>query len=458
MPRTLEATQVLVGPKLLLPGPPSTRAASPVVSFEELARILAEEWDSMPEEAKTPYRQRADEEHLRHETMSAALALTQIGTPSFPSGPTTPVLPPGKKARRCLDIGTPNWQSPRLPPQDVWDSPLGHGGCGFVPNLAGLPAADDPAGLLSEGGAANNGNGNATAAPPSSTATPSRLPPWSPPPFSFSSPPKSLSHRSSDVVRRRDDAGAVADDAAAEDRRTRARSSASAPHSAAVAPAGGGAVEATPENVGDGHRNAGWPMGLVGLTVHPAAGTVAAVDKDGGCQSPETISRTALQGEASKKSAAGEKRKTSSLSSSSTSAAAAASPWSISKKLLEERARKAEYKAGRELVSKMSRKDSARPKGPQSSYIVFYTEKMASFKAARPGMSITDIATAVGEAWRRLSDEMKLPYTKKAEADRKRYEDQLRAIARSAATSAATTTTGAAPTATIAPTSFLRNV
>ncbi|CAM9422624.1 unnamed protein product [Ectocarpus sp. 8 AP-2014] len=54
------------------------RAASPVLSFEELARILAEEWDSMPEEAKTPYRQRADEEHLRHETMSAALALTQV--------------------------------------------------------------------------------------------------------------------------------------------------------------------------------------------------------------------------------------------------------------------------------------------------------------------------------------------------------------------------------------------
>ncbi|CAM9444749.1 unnamed protein product [Ectocarpus sp. 4 AP-2014] len=54
------------------------RAASPVLSFEELARILAEEWESMPEEAKTPYRQRADEEHLRHETMSAALVLTQV--------------------------------------------------------------------------------------------------------------------------------------------------------------------------------------------------------------------------------------------------------------------------------------------------------------------------------------------------------------------------------------------
>lgn len=67
-----------------------------------------------------------------------------------------------------------------------------------------------------------------------------------------------------------------------------------------------------------------------------------------------------------------------------------------------------------------------------------------------------DIASAVGEAWRRLSDETKLPYTKKAEADRKRYEDQLRAIARNAATSAATTTTtDAASAATAAATSFV---
>ncbi|CAM9565336.1 unnamed protein product, partial [Ectocarpus fasciculatus] len=54
------------------------RAASPVVSFDELARMLAEEWDNMPEEAKTPYRQRADEELLLRETMSAALVLSQV--------------------------------------------------------------------------------------------------------------------------------------------------------------------------------------------------------------------------------------------------------------------------------------------------------------------------------------------------------------------------------------------
>lgn len=43
---------------------------------------------------------------------------------------------------------------------------------------------------------------------------------------------------------------------------------------------------------------------------------------------------------------------------------------------------------------------------------------------------------AVGEAWRGLSDEHRHPYTQRAKADRKRYEEQLCAIARSAAAAA----------------------
>ena len=48
-----------------------------------------------------------------------------------------------------------------------------------------------------------------------------------------------------------------------------------------------------------------------------------------------------------------------------------------------------------------------------------------------------DIGTEVGEAWRGLSDGERAPYTKRAEADRKRYEGQLRAIARKAKAAAA---------------------
>lgn len=49
-----------------------------MMSFEELQRILGEEWDRLPEADKTPYRDRAIERRLQHETMGAAIALTQV--------------------------------------------------------------------------------------------------------------------------------------------------------------------------------------------------------------------------------------------------------------------------------------------------------------------------------------------------------------------------------------------
>lgn len=61
-----------------LHGHPKRSAASPALSFEELSKILAEEWERLPEEQKTPYRKKADEERLRHETMGAAMVLTQV--------------------------------------------------------------------------------------------------------------------------------------------------------------------------------------------------------------------------------------------------------------------------------------------------------------------------------------------------------------------------------------------
>lgn len=57
-----------------------SRAASPTLTFEELFRILGEEWERLPEEEKTPYRDRANERRLQHETMGAAIALTQVET------------------------------------------------------------------------------------------------------------------------------------------------------------------------------------------------------------------------------------------------------------------------------------------------------------------------------------------------------------------------------------------
>lgn len=58
-----------------------------------------------------------------------------------------------------------------------------------------------------------------------------------------------------------------------------------------------------------------------------------------------------------------------------------------------------------------------------------------------------EVGAAVGEAWRGLSDEQRLPYTQRAKADRKRYEEQLCKVARTAAAAAASADAAAAATA-----------
>lgn len=58
----------------------SKRLESPSLEFDELARIIAEEWASLSEEAKTPYKDKADEDSVRYEAMGAALVLTQVST------------------------------------------------------------------------------------------------------------------------------------------------------------------------------------------------------------------------------------------------------------------------------------------------------------------------------------------------------------------------------------------
>lgn len=58
------------------------RAASPTLTFEQLAKRLAAEWENLPEEVKSVYRHKSNEEALRHETIGAAMVLTQVDGPS----------------------------------------------------------------------------------------------------------------------------------------------------------------------------------------------------------------------------------------------------------------------------------------------------------------------------------------------------------------------------------------
>ncbi|CAM9739038.1 unnamed protein product [Pylaiella littoralis] len=441
-------------------------AASPALSFEELARILAEEWERLPEEQKTPYRNKADEERLRHETMGAAIALTQIGTPSLRSGPSTPAAI-GQKARRCLDIGTPDWQSPRIQPQRVAgnydfgynDSTATVDDGDFAPGLGEIIPADQ----ASLGADCSNitdmmSSYSSSSAPwaSSSSATPCS---------SSSSRPPPPEPSSSGVIRRRADEVGPAVGGGDARHRVMASPGFAAASSAVAAAAtsgdgrGGDAgvapAPATPGSGGDKSYGAG-SVRAVGFEIRAADGGGSASKRDGDIirsRKPHTTRAPRgrpRKGAGTTTSSSGKKRKPPSSScsssssssskrvppSSSSSAAAVAAVAAQNDSRSQERFRKAEYQAGRELVSKMSKKDAARPKGPQSSYILFYKEKVASFKAAKPGMSTTELGAAVGEAWRGLSDEQRLPYTQRAKASRERYKGQLCTIARNAVAAA----------------------
>lgn len=54
------------------------RVLSPTLSLAEVIRIVADQWDNLSEDAKTPYKDRADEERHRYDTLGAALMLTQV--------------------------------------------------------------------------------------------------------------------------------------------------------------------------------------------------------------------------------------------------------------------------------------------------------------------------------------------------------------------------------------------
>lgn len=56
----------------------SQRVHSPSLPFEELARILADQWANLSDEAKTPYKNKAAEECRLQEALGAAVALTQV--------------------------------------------------------------------------------------------------------------------------------------------------------------------------------------------------------------------------------------------------------------------------------------------------------------------------------------------------------------------------------------------
>lgn len=70
------------------------------------------------------------------------------------------------------------------------------------------------------------------------------------------------------------------------------------------------------------------------------------------------------------------------------------------------------------------KKDPNAPKRSLSAYMFFANENRDIVRAENPGISFGQVGKLLGDRWKSLSADDKLPYETKAAADKKRYEKE----------------------------------
>lgn len=82
--------------------------------------------------------------------------------------------------------------------------------------------------------------------------------------------------------------------------------------------------------------------------------------------------------------------------------------------------------APREAKKRTTRKkkDPNAPKRSLSAYMFFANENRDIVKAENPDITFGQVGKVLGEKWKALTEEDKLPYEAKAKADKKRYESE----------------------------------
>jgi len=71
------------------------------------------------------------------------------------------------------------------------------------------------------------------------------------------------------------------------------------------------------------------------------------------------------------------------------------------------------------------KKDPNKPKKNLSAYFYFLNDKRSEVRKRNPSADVTTIAKIVGEMWKKLSPSEKLPFEKKASADKLRYDKEM---------------------------------
>lgn len=80
-----------------------------------------------------------------------------------------------------------------------------------------------------------------------------------------------------------------------------------------------------------------------------------------------------------------------------------------------------------QVAKKKAKKDKDAPKRPLSAYFFYIQERRETLKKEKPSLENKELIKTMGEEWNKLSDEDKKPYVKKAEADKKRYQEEMKA-------------------------------
>lgn len=70
------------------------------------------------------------------------------------------------------------------------------------------------------------------------------------------------------------------------------------------------------------------------------------------------------------------------------------------------------------------KKDPNAPKRSLSAYMFFANENRDIVRAENPGISFGQVGRLLGEKWKALSADDKIPYENKAASDKKRYEKE----------------------------------
>jgi len=74
---------------------------------------------------------------------------------------------------------------------------------------------------------------------------------------------------------------------------------------------------------------------------------------------------------------------------------------------------------------KKREKDPDAPKRGMNAYMHFVNDRRPELKLKKPDLKPTEVTTLLGADWAKMSEEDKKPFTKKADADKKRYLQEL---------------------------------